>query len=104
MHVASCRIDRCALSLFHELPAGCMFFQQFARLVEFQLDLDLLEAHTVAHQHLADEIIRFVTFVFHAQVVVQIDAAFDHLTAAIALYRERIKFRGWSGWERRIFF
>jgi hypothetical protein len=61
-----------------------MFFQQPARSVEFHFDLDLLEAQTVAHQYFSHEINVPSPFIFHAQVIIQIDLACDHFTAAIA--------------------
>ena len=67
-----------------------MFLQQFLIEVEFQFDLDLLEAFPVAHHHFADKIYIVVIFIFHAEVVIQIQAAFDDLSAAVAFHFKNI--------------
>jgi hypothetical protein len=44
----------------------------------------LLETAIVPYQSFADKVNRLITIVVKAEVVVQVDATFDNLTAAIA--------------------
>jgi hypothetical protein len=74
--------------LFHDLPTLHIFFKHRARGRELDLHFDLLEATPAAQQSLADVIDFAVIFVFDAEVVVQIHAAFDDLAAAIAFDME----------------
>jgi hypothetical protein len=66
-----------------------LLIQQFTGRVEGQLDFDLLEAASAAHHDLADEVT--AGLVVEAQIVGQVDAAFDALAAAIALDGEDVK-------------
>jgi hypothetical protein len=58
----------------------------------------LLETPVVPDQSLADQVKRALTFVFEAEVVVQVHAAFDDLATAITFHFECIvSFFGFGG-------
>ena len=73
-----------------KLAAGGLLLDELTVGSEAHFHFDLLETAVVADQSLADEIDRFVTFVVKAEVIVQVDAAFDDLTAAVALHVEDV--------------
>ena len=79
--------------LFDKVAAYDLLLQKFAGRVEFQLDFDPLEAMPSAQDDFA-YIVHIVVFVIHAQIVAQVNTAFDDLAAAIALHREVVEIHG----------
>jgi hypothetical protein len=82
--------DRGEGNLFHKRSALSLLPDQRSSGSELHFDFDLLEAKTAAHQHLAAEVDILVIFEVQAELVVQVDAAFDNLAAAVAFYLEDV--------------
>jgi hypothetical protein len=76
--------------LFNELSTLCLLLDQSTFGRELHFHFDLLETSIVPYQSFADQVEGSVTFIFKAEVIVQIHAAFDDLAAAIAFYFESI--------------
>ena len=79
---------------FYELSAAYLFIPQLALRIEFQFDLDPVEASAGAHQHLSAVITadgRVHAAVFQAQIVAQIDSPLDDLSAAITFHGKGMK-------------
>ena len=90
---------------FHERSALRMFLDHPPRGRELERHLDLLKATPAAHDPLADVIDFAIVFVFNAQVVIQIHATFDDLTAAITFDVECVISILWfGGWTAEEFF
>src|SRR5918911_388627 len=76
--------------LLNELSTLYLLLDQCTFGREFHFHLDLLKTAVVPNQSFADQVKRVVTFIFEAEVVVQVHAAFDDLAAAITFHLERV--------------
>ena len=85
-------------TLFYKCSTLCLLLDQFTRGREFQFHFNLLKASVASHQSLASKVHIAIVFIFKAEVVVQVHAAFDDLAAAIAFYlKDVISFFGFGG-------
>jgi hypothetical protein len=78
------------ITLFRECSALSLLLDQCTLGVELHLHFDALETaiFTVSDQSFADKIV--IAFIAETEIVVQVHAAFDDLTAAIAFYVEDV--------------
>ena len=77
-------------SLFDECSTVNRFFKQLALCIKRQLHFDLLEAAVCsADQAFADD--EAIAVIIQAEIVIQVHATFDDLTAAIAFHEEDVE-------------
>ena len=82
----------------NELAPGDLLLDQFTVGREFHFHFDLLETAIVADQSFVDEVDCVVAVIVQAEIVIEVDAAFDDLSAAVAFYVEDvIAFLGLGG-------
>jgi hypothetical protein len=84
--------------LLYELSTLDLLFDQLTRGCEFHFHFDLLETAVVPDQSLANQIESFIPFIFKAEVIIQVHAAFDDLATAITFDLEGVvSFFGFGG-------
>ena len=85
------------ITLINKLSALCLSFDQLTCGREFHFHFDLLKASVGSNESFADKVDGAVTFIFKAEVVVQVHPAFDDLAAAITFHFERVVSFFWFG-------
>ena len=84
--------------LIYEFATLGLLLDQLALGCEFHFHFDLLETSVISNESFPNQVKGAVTFIFKAEVVVQVHAALDDLATAITFHVECvISFFGFGG-------